>query len=461
MLLTGRPRGTQDVLPGEAERLRRIEDAIRRLTRTYGYGEIRTPVFEHTELFTRAVGEVTDIVQKEMYTFVDRGGRSITLRAEGTAPVARAVLENALYAQTQPTKLYYLCPIFRYERPQAGRLRQHTQFGVEIFGAAGPEADVEVITLAVDLFAELGLGSAAAPAATVATPAAGVPAATTGGDARGEVVVYVNSMGCPSCRAAYREVLVAYLLPRAGELCADCRDRLDRNPMRVLDCKNPDCRPITGRAPGMLDHLCAPCAAHFARVRALLTSVGVAHAVDAGIVRGLDYYTRTVFEIRSPQLGAQNTVCGGGRYDGLVELLGGDPLPGVGFGMGIERLALLLEGQDGTTLSLAPAPAHTDVYLATMGQPAVDAALPILYRLRRAGFAAETDYLGRSLKSQMKYAGKIGARYVVIVGEEELARGGAILKDMATGGQTEVRLDQIEAALAGLDQVGRTPPPRG
>lgn len=438
MLLTNRPRGTADVLPGNVEKLHYIEGIMRRLAHQFGYAEIRTPVFEHTELFSRAVGEVTDIVQKEMYTFNDRGDRSITLRAEGTAPVVRAFLEDGLYAQPQPTKVYYICPIFRYERPQAGRLRQHTQFGVEVFGVAGAEADVEVIMLAMELFSRLGLTE-------------WKPGAKAGQD-DADLVVHINSMGCPTCRATYREKLVTYLEPHADELCDDCRDRLHRNPMRVLDCKNPDCRPTTSRAPGMLDHLCDDCRAHFERVKELLGRFGVPFVVDTRIVRGLDYYTKTVFEIQSPHLGSQNTVCGGGRYDGLVEMLGGDPVPGVGFGLGIERLVLHLEALGKVVPGAGPA----DVFLATMGPAAVDAALPVLYQLRHAGVAAETDYLGRSLKSQMKYAGRLGARFVAIIGEDELARGAVTLKDMASGQQTEVRLDAAELARAVVSQVPQT-----
>lgn len=402
-MLTSRPRGTTDLLPGEVEKWQFLEGEFRSLCHDFGFGEVRTPVFEHTELFQRAVGESTDIVRKEMYTFEDRGGRSVTLRPEGTAPTVRAYLQNKLYAEPQPTKLYYVCPIFRYERPQSGRLRQHHQFGVEMFGAASSEADVEVIMVAWEFFRRLGLGG---------------------------LVVHLNSIGCVVCRPSYREALRDFFRAKMNDLCADCRQRYELNPLRILDCKVKSCQLHIKEAPHISDYLCDDCQRHFEDVKSLLLRRKVDFVLDGRLVRGLDYYTRTVFEIRHSRLGAQNSICSGGRYDGLVEECGGDPAPGVGFGMGVERLieALELEG------AALPARRSISVYIAISEAgdwEMKNRGLDLLYDLREKRISADMDYLGRSLKSQMKYANKAGARYVVILGREELAAGEVVLRDMA------------------------------
>ncbi|MDI6869984.1 MAG: histidine--tRNA ligase [Bacillota bacterium] len=424
-MLTTRPRGTLDVTPAEAFKWHYVEEQIRRITRQYGYTELRTPIFEHTELFARGVGETTDVVQKEMYTFTDKGGRSLTLRAEGTAPAVRAYLENGLEAEAQPTKVYYLGPIFRYERPQAGRLRQHTQFGVEAFGSANPALDAEIIHLAWVFLKRLGLSG---------------------------LTVDVNSLGCPACRPVHRQALLDYFRPHADGLCADCRRRYAQNPLRLLDCKNGACRRVAAGAPVILDHLCDECAGHFARLRQYLAEFGVEFRVNPWIVRGFDYYTRTVFEIIHEGLGAQSTVCGGGRYDGLIAHLGGKPTPGIGFGLGLERLLLALEKQ-GVRL---PPPAAVDLFVATVGEAAAERAPALVAELRREGMAADLDYLGRSLKGQLKYADRLRARFVAVLGEAELAEGRARVKEMATGQETEVKLGELASWLR-----RQLPPPQG
>ncbi len=415
-MLTQRPRGTNDILPGDASRWRAVESVIHRTAARYGYGEVRTPLFEHTELFQRGVGDDTDIVEKEMYTFLDRGRRSLTLRPEGTAAVVRAYLEGGLAAGSQPVKLYYVSsPMFRYDRPQAGRYRQFHQAGVEVFGTAEPSADAEVIALAVDIFAALGL--------------------------RG-LEVRLNSLGCPACRAAYRDRLRDYFRPRLDQACEDCRRRFDRNPLRLLDCKVD--RALAAGAPAMTEHLCDDCTRHFRAVQSYLRALGVRCAIDPGIVRGLDYYTRTVFEVVHPGLGAQSSLCGGGRYDGLVEALGGPPTSAVGFAIGMERLLLALEAE-GVTL---PKPAGPDVFVAAAGEATRGEAMALTARLRREGLSAETDLCGRSLKAQMKHAGRLGAAFAVVVGEEELARGAVVLRDMARGEQENVEIDRLAERIA-------------
>ncbi|MHB0886353.1 MAG: histidine--tRNA ligase [Bacillota bacterium] len=421
-MLTTRPRGTLDYLPEDMDRWHQIEGLVHKVCRLYGHQQIKTPVFEHTELFERTVGGATDIVEKEMYTFQDRGGRSLSLRAEGTAPAARAFLEDKLYAQPQPTKLYYVEPIFRYERPQAGRMRQHYQFGIEALGSQNPALDAEVIALAVDFFGRLGI---------------------TGLD------VQINSIGCPKCRAAYREKLVTYLRGKAELLCDDCRARLERNPLRVLDCKNESCRPHLEAAPVASEHLCPECGAHFEALQAYLAGYGIPFKVNRRLVRGLDYYTKTVFEIVAPGLGAQSTVCGGGRYDGLIEVLGGDPTPGVGFGLGIERLLLVLEAQ-GIKL---PTTSAIDVFVASLGEAAAARALRLVHDLRAADVAADLDYLGRSLKAQFKYADKTGARWVAIIGDDELAADEVTLRRLDTGEQERVPAAGLAARLS--EEVAR------
>ncbi|HIZ20963.1 MAG TPA: histidine--tRNA ligase [Firmicutes bacterium] len=409
-LITKAIRGTQDVLPSDSYKWQHMEQTALAIARDYGFREMRAPVFEHTELFHRSVGETTDVVQKEMYTIEDKGGRSITLRPEGTAGMARVLLEHGLQNEPLPVKVSYITSCYRYEKPQAGRLREFHQFGVECFGAAAPQADAEVIALARTVLNELGV---------------------TG------VVLHINSIGCPECRAKYHEALRAYFEARRDELCDTCKGRLERNPMRILDCKSPVCSAIAAGAPVMLDYLCDDCRAHFEAVKSCLTEAEIDYTIDPHIVRGLDYYTRTVFEFVSDALGAQSTVCGGGRYDGLIDELGGPHLPSLGFGMGLERLLLILDAQGGKF----PAPPRCEVYLASMGEKAARRCFAIATRLRDGGVSVECDTVGRSLKAQMKYADKIGARYTIVVGDNELESGQAKLKDMDTGETSDVALD--------------------
>lgn len=409
-LITKAPRGTQDVLPADSYKWQYLEQTAIAVARDFGYRELRTPVFEHTELFHRSVGETTDVVQKEMYTFTDKGDRSVTLRPEGTAGAARALLEHSLHAEALPAKICYLTSCYRYEKPQAGRLREFHQFGIECFGAAQPQADAEVISVAYTLLQTLGV---------------------TG------VKLHLNSIGCPACRAKYHAALKAYFEANVETLCGTCRDRLDRNPMRILDCKSPVCHELAAGAPVMLDFLCDDCAAHFEQVKTCLADAGIAYEIDPHIVRGLDYYTRTVFEFVSDALGAQAVVCGGGRYDGLIEELGGPHLPSLGFGMGLERLLMILEAKD----AKMPDRPRPDLYIAPLGEGAVSACFAMALKLRTGGVAVETDLVGRGLKAQMKYADKLGARTVLVVGENELQTGTANLKDMETGEQQAVSLD--------------------
>ncbi|MGI6345480.1 MAG: histidine--tRNA ligase [Bacillota bacterium] len=416
-MLTNAPRGTQDVLPGLVEKFQYVEDIYRRLCHLRSFREIRTPMFEHSELFHRAVGEQTDIVQKETYTFLDRGQRSLTLRAEGTAPVVRAFVEHGIYAQAQPTKYFYIAQIFRYEKPQQGRLRQHQQCGAEIFGTHHPHADVEVISLADQFYRQLGLR---------------------------QFTLEISSIGCPSCRPAYREQLSAFLASRLENLCADCQQRYQHNPLRIFDCKDESCQRQLVDAPTPLSAICPDCAEHYRAVKAGLDALGIPYQENPRLVRGLDYYTNTAFEFHSDLIGAQSAIGGGGRYDGLVEEVGGPATPGVGFGIGTERLILALEAE-GVAL---PGPAPLDVYLATLGDAADLQALALLQELRQAGLVAEKDLLGRSLKAQMKQAGRAGARYTVVIGDDELARGVGLLRDMESGQQEEVPLGELVARLA-------------
>ncbi len=396
------PRGTYDILPGEARKWQRLEGEIRRIAALYGFGEIRFPMFEHTELFLRGMGETGDVVQKEMYTFQDKDARSLTLRPEGTASVARAFIEHGLHMSALPFKCFYIAPNFRYEKPQKGRYRQHVQFGCECFGAAEAQADAEVIALAhaiLNAFGDLG------------------------------VTLHINSIGCKECRPVYQKELKNWLRAREDKLCATCRERLDRNPMRVLDCKVETCKAVTADAPVISDHLCPHCADFAEKLGTLLTEMGIAFIRDPRIMRGFDYYTGTVFEFISNDIGAQGTVAGGGRYDGLVEELGGTPTPGLGFGMGLERLLLVLEEKS----LLPPEEASAALYLAPMGENASGICGKLCRELRKLGFAAETDLCGRSLKAQMKYADKLGARYTVVVGDDELTKGEIGIKNMQTG----------------------------
>ena len=411
-MLVKAPRGTHDVLPAEVYKWHRVEQEMRRLCLEYGYSEIRTPMFEHTELFERGVGDTTDVVQKEMYTFSDKGGRSITLKAEGTSPVVRSFVENSLYAHPQPSKLYYISPCFRYEKPQAGRLRAFHQFGVEAFGAQGPAIDAEVISLAMELFRRLGVGG---------------------------VELNINSIGCPKCRKEYNEKLREFFKPHLGELCETCRQRYEKNPLRILDCKSKDCKEIYMTAPILLDNICNDCREHFEALKQYLDGMEIPYHVDGTIVRGLDYYTKTVFEIVSKNIGAQGTVCGGGRYNGLVEELGGPDTPGVGFGLGVERLMLMLDNLN-IQLENNEKP---EIFIANIGENADRFVQNLVFALRRDGIRAERDYLNRSVKAQMKFANKIGARFSVVLGDDEISAGRAAVKDMESGEAAEVAFGEF------------------
>lgn len=418
-LITNAIKGTLDLLPKESCKTQYIEAAVREIAENYGFSEMRTPVFEHTELFQRSVGETTDVVQKEMYTFEDKGGRSITLRPEGTAGAARAFLEHGLFNDALPQKIYYLTSCYRYEKPQAGRLREFHQFGVESFGAGTPAADAEIISLAHAVFRYLGVQN---------------------------LTLEINSIGCPECRKKFQEALKAYFESYREQLCDTCKSRLERNPMRILDCKSPVCSGIAAGAPKILDFLCDDCRAHFDAVQKYLQAMDIAFTVNPTIVRGLDYYTRTVFEFVSSEIGAQGTVCGGGRYDGLLEELGGKPMPACGFGMGIERLLLLMEAQ-GVPF---PEPKKCDVYLVSMGEEAGLKAAALAEQLREEGLSAQFDTVGRGLKAQMKYADKIGAAYTVVLGDAELESRRVNLKNMRDGTQTELDLDDFVGAFQSI-----------
>lgn len=413
-MLTQAPKGTKDVAPAEAYKWHFIEDIIRCNTALYGYREVRTPVFEHTELFLRSVGDTTDVVQKEMYTFLDKGDRSITLKPEGTAGAVRAFVEHGLFNEALPLKMYYFTPVFRYERPQSGRLREHHQFGVEAFGGSEPTLDAEIIQLGWEVLEQCGVQNK---------------------------TLHINSIGCPSCRQKYNKALIAYFEARKGELCELCLDRLGRNPMRILDCKVPHCGEIGQDAPVILDYICDECKEHFAGLQSALTAAGMTFEIDPRIVRGLDYYTKTVFEIIAPMADGQNiTVCGGGRYDGLVEQIGGKPTCGAGFGMGLERVLLLLE-QQGREITNTE---KVKVFI-TVGGGAKEreAAFVLVSRLRKAGISADCEHNKRSFKAQFKYADKIGAAYCISVGERELETGRFPLKNMAEGTQQELTHDEI------------------
>ncbi|MDE7296848.1 MAG: histidine--tRNA ligase [Clostridia bacterium] len=410
------PKGTKDVLPKQSYLWQYVEKTARETAESFGFREIRTPMFEHTELFLRGVGDTTDVVSKEMYTFFDKGNRSITLKPEGTAGVARSFVENGLANDGLPAKMYYFSPAFRYERPQAGRLREHHQFGVELYGAAGAQADAEVITLVDAFYKKLGLK---------------------------KVQLELNSIGCKDCRTAYNAALKEYFAPRLGEMCEDCNARFSKNPMRMIDCKNEKCKVHTAGAPRMLDYLCPDCRAHFEEVKRLLDGAGVKYEVNPSIVRGLDYYSRTVFEFVSGAAGAQGTVCGGGRYDTLLEQIGGKPVPAVGFGGGIERLLMVMEAEG------APIPELNRVtcYLAGMDGVSREKAFLLANELRSSGVSCETDLMDRSVKAQFKYADKIGARYVAVIGESELNEGAAEVKDMKNSTSERIKFADLVAYL--------------
>lgn len=406
-MITQAPRGTLDVLPEDSYKWQYVEQTALSIAQDFGFREIRTPVFEHTNLFQRSVGETTDVVQKEMYTFEDKGGRSITLRPEGTAGAARAALENGLLNNALPAKVSYVTSCYRYEKSQKGRYREFHQFGVECFGAAAPQADAETISLALLILKSLGLE---------------------------DVKLHINSIGCPTCRARYHEALRAYFEEHKTELCGTCLGRLERNPMRILDCKSPVCHEIAAEAPVMLDYLCDECAEHFEAVKGCLDAAEMPYELDTHIVRGLDYYTRTVFELVAPN---GLVVAGGGRYDGLLQELGGVQQPGLGFAMGIERLLMVME-ENGCKFPQEP---QCELYFVSMGAKAAQACFAMATKLREGGVAVECDIVGRSLKAQMKYADKLGARYTIVVGDNELETGTAQLKDMTTGESEEIRLD--------------------
>lgn len=410
-VITQAPRGTEDVLPEEAVQWQVIEAVMRSEASLHGFGEVRTPVFEHTELFQRGVGDTTDIVQKEMYTFLDKGGRSVTLRPEGTAGAARAMLEHGVYNNGLPVKFYYFTSCYRYEKAQKGRLREFHQFGAEMYGSADPLADAEVILLGSSIFERFGLK---------------------------DVRLEINSIGCPECRAKYLEALRAYFEDRKGELCETCLGRLERNPMRILDCKSPVCSAIAEGAPRMLDYLCDGCREHFESVKQALDAVGVAYTVNPSIVRGLDYYTRTVFEFLAPIDGKELAVCAGGRYDGLIEELGGQSMPALGFGLGMERLLLLLKQQSVELPGADPC----EIFIASLGQPAKLAAFRLCDTLWKSSVRAACDVNARGLKAQMKYADKIGAKYCLVLGDDELAAGKAELKNMKTGEKKKISLGE-------------------
>ena len=437
-LITKAIKGTQDTLPMDSHKVRFLEATLADIAGNYGFREIRTPVFEHTELFNRSVGDTTDVVQKEMYTFDDKGGRSITLRPEGTAGAVRSFLEHGLFNEPSPMKVYYLTSCYRYEKPQAGRLREFHQFGVECFGTSSPAQDAEVIALADEVFGFLGVKG---------------------------LELQINSIGCPHCRPIYQKALKDYFTAHKDELCETCTDRLERNPMRIIDCKEEHCKEICKGAPRTIDFLCDDCRAHFDGVKRQLNVLGIPFEIDPHIVRGLDYYTRTVFEFVSGALGAQSTVCGGGRYDGLLQELGGKPVPALGFGIGEELLKLIYENAVPGNNDLM---STVDLYMIPADDEAKDLVTATVNDLRRCGMNAERDVCGRSVKAQMKYAGKLGARFTMILGETELREGSALIKDMQTGDTERLPLEELsyeilmhigEKYLAEMDEDPDPTPP--
>lgn len=403
------PKGTKDMLPSDAYKWHYVENIFRELSKNFGVREIRTPIFEHTELFLRGVGETTDIVQKEMYTFEDKGSRSITLKPEGTAPAVRAFIENRLFNEAQPTKLFYITPCFRYEKAQKGRYRQFHQFGIEMFGASNPSIDAEVMALAMQVLKKIGLKG---------------------------LTLNINNLGCPKCRPKYNEALKKFLQDNYDNLCSTCKTRFEKNPMRILDCKEKSCKEITKNAPIILDYVCEDCSDHFTKVKEYLDLLGIDYNVDPGIVRGLDYYTKTIFEI----LNSDFTVCGGGRYDKLIEEIGGPEMPAVGFGMGIERLIMAIE-KEGIEIPKDPV---VELYLASRGEEGAKEAFKLANILRNIGVSCEINHAGRSFKAEMKYANKIGAKFSVVLGDDELQSRKARFKRMEDGEQFEISLDNLE-----------------
>ena len=423
MLLTQAPRGTRDVLPDESYLWQLIEKTQREVCALHGIREVRTPVFEHTELFQRSVGDTTDVVQKEMYTFKDRGDRSITLKPEGTAGTVRAFIESSLYAQPLPQKMCYInCPVFRYEAPQSGRLREHHQFGIEIFGAPDASCDAELIALALDVIGRMGVKN---------------------------LMLRINSIGCPECRETYKKRLIEFLNERKGDLCKDCLNRLERNPLRVLDCKEEGCKRATVGAPSILDNLCDECKTHFENLKRYLDAMGIAYEVDSRIVRGLDYYTKTVFEIITKVPGengkpdSELTVCGGGRYDGLVEQVGGPKCAGIGFGMGTERLIMVMKQQ-----GVQPEPPRLyDAFIVTMGDDARVEGIKLARELRANGIKCDIDHAARSMKAQFKYANKLGAPVVAVIAGDELAQGVVKIKHMAKSEEHTIARADVAAEI--------------
>ena len=415
-MLTNAPRGTKDILPDTVGDWNYIEKEIRELCRRFGYSEIRTPIFEHTELFQRGIGEGTDVVDKEMYTFTDRGDRSITLRPENTASAVRAYLQNKLYAESNLVKLFYIGSMFRYDRPQAGRMREFHQFGVEALGEANPAVDAEVILLAMSLLEGFGLK---------------------------DLELSINSVGCPKCRSQYRTMLQDFFRDKLDDLCEDCRSRFDRSPLRILDCKKDSDKSYMADAPKITDCLCEECGDHFQKLQQHLTNAGVKFQHDPRLVRGLDYYTKTAFEIKYPPLGAQSAVAGGGRYDGLIEEMGGNPTPAVGFATGLERLLLALESQN----LLPEKHRSVDAYVVALGENAQAEGFKLLNSLRRAGLSAAMDFAGRSMKAQMKQANKLNASYAIILGDDEIAEGVAMVRSMSDSSQEKIAMADVVAKI--------------
>ncbi|MCF8009002.1 MAG: histidine--tRNA ligase [Halanaerobiales bacterium] len=410
------PRGTNDIIPPESSKWNYLESEARSIFDLYNYQEIRTPIFEYTELFQRGIGEVTDIVEKEMYTFKDKSGRSITLRPEGTASVVRSFLENKVYGQAQPTKYYYIGPMFRYERPQAGRYRQFNQLGVEVFGTKDPMVDAEVIALGINYLNNLGLS---------------------------DLKLYINSIGCPNCRPHYLKKLKGYLQKNKNSLCDNCKQRIDKNPLRILDCKNEVCQLVVNKAPKLIDHLCEECNTHFNSLKMSLENIEIQYIIDPNLVRGLDYYTKTAFEVKYDGLGAQDTIFGGGRYDKLAEEIGERDIPGIGFALGIERLLLTMEKQDVEI----PDDKSLDIYITTIGKKAKNVSFKLINQFRKNNIKAEIDYLDRSVGGQMKSADRMNATYTVIIGQDELESNKATVRNMKSGDQQEIQLDEIVESI--------------
>lgn len=414
MLITQAPKGTEDLLPSQSYKWQYLEKNFKEVCDNFGYSEIRMPTFEHTELFERGVGDTTDVVEKQMYTFLDKGGRSVTLRPEGTSSVARSFLQNSLYAQPMPAKMFYNIPCFRYENKQKGRLREFHQFGVEVFGAKGPSIDTEIISLALTFLDRVGLK---------------------------DLSVNINSIGCPECRKKYNDILREYFRPSLDKLCDTCHGRFERNPLRILDCKSSVCQEIGKDAPILLDYICDDCKEHFEGFKKSLDNMGIEYKIDSSIVRGLDYYTKSVFEIISGPF----TVCGGGRYDGMVEEFGGDSMPAIGFGLGIERLLIRLE----ETGVVIPKENILDLYIVPLGENASLYVQKLVNDLRIAKVNVDTDHMSRSLKAQMKYADKLGCKYTLVLGDNEIDTGTAKIKNMRTGEQTEILVSNLAEFFKG------------